>query len=68
MSHFPGFNIRSQPLPCRAVKVAAGITVIGIVDNITVALLLGVTFEVFFLIDNGVAIPGQFIVTGQSFI
>ena len=68
MSHFPGFNICLQPLPCRTIKVAAGITVIGIVDNITVALLLSVAFEVFFLIDNGIAIPGLFIVTGQPFV
>ena len=50
--HLPGLNIRNQIFPCRAVKIAARIPVIGVVDKIFVALLAGVGFEVFFLIDD----------------
>ena len=50
--YFPGLNIRNQILPCRAVKIAARIPVVGVVDKIFIALLAGVGFEVFFLIDD----------------
>ena len=64
MSYLACFNICDQPLPRRSFKGSSTPTVIGIVDTVFVAPLCGIAFEVFFLIDDGVAIPGLVIVTG----
>ena len=66
--HLVGFDVGNQPLPSRAVKVAARIAVVSIVDEVFIPLLLCVAFEVCLLIDDGVAVPGEFVVTGQSLI
>ena len=66
--HLVGFNICNQPFPSRTVKVATRITVVGIVDEVFIPLLPCVAFEVCLLIDDRVAVPGEFIVTGQSLI
>ena len=68
MSHLSGFDVGNQLFPRRAFKIPTTPTVIRIMGTVFVAHLCGIAFEVFFLIDNGVAIPGRFIVTGQSFI
>ena len=58
-----GNKVRHQLLPCRPFKIAAAPAVIGIVAAVGVASLLGIAFEVFFLIHDGVAITGIVIVT-----
>ena len=68
MDNLTCFNICLQLLPCGTVKISAAPTVIGIVLNIRVASLLGIAFEVFFLIDNAVAIANLVIVTGKSLV
>ena len=68
MGHLPSLNVRHQLLPCGTVKVAAAPAVIGIVAAVGVASLLGIAFEIFFLIHDGIAIPGVVIVTGQPLI
>ena len=52
-SDLPGLNVRDQPLPVRAVEVAAGPAVVGIVVQVRVAVLCGVGFEVKLLVCNG---------------
>ena len=68
MGDFARLNICNELLPCRPLKVAAAPSVIGIVAAVGVASLLGVAFEVFFLIHDGIAIPGVVIVAGQPLI
>ena len=68
MGNFAGFNICFQLLPCRAIEIAAAPTVIGVMLDIRVTFLLGIAFEVFFLIDNAVAIANLVIVTGKSLV
>ena len=68
MGHFSGFDVCHQLLPSRTVEIAAAPAVIGVVAAVDVASLLGVAFEVFFLIHDGVAITGIVIVTAQPLI
>ena len=68
MDNLTGFNICFQLLPCGTIEIAATPTVIGIVLDIGVASLLGIAFEVFFLIDNAIAIANLVIVTGKSLV
>jgi len=68
MGHLSGLNVRHQPLPCGTVKIAAAPAIIGIVAAVGVASLLGIAFEVFFLIHDGVAITSIVIVTAQPLI
>ena len=63
MGHLSGLDVRHQPLPCRPFKIAAAPSVIGVMAAVGVASLLGVAFEVFFLIHDGVAVTGIVIVT-----
>ena len=63
MSYLSGLDVRHQPFPCGTVKITAAPSVIGIVAAVGVASLLGIAFEVFFLIHDGVAITGIVIVT-----
>ena len=63
MGHLACFNVRHQLFPCRTLEIAAAPSIIGIVAAVGVASLLGIAFEVFFLIHDGVAIPGIVIVT-----
>ena len=63
MSNLSGLDVLHQLLPSGTVKVAAAPSVIGIVAAVGVAPLLGVAFEVFFLIHDGVAVTGIVIVT-----
>ena len=68
MGDLTGFNICLQLLPCGTIEIAATPTVIGIVLDVRVASLLGIAFEVFFLIDNAVAIANLVIITGKSLV
>ena len=68
MGDLTGFNICFQLLPCGTIEIAATPTVIGIVLDVRVASLLGIAFEVFFLIDNAVAIANLVIITGKSLV
>ena len=68
MGHLACFNVRHQLFPCRTLEIAAAPSIIGIVAAVGVASLLGIAFEVFFLIHDGVAITGIVIVTGQPLI
>lgn len=63
MGHLACFNVRHQLFPCRTLEIAAAPSIIGIVAAVGVASLLGIAFEVFFLIHDGVAITGVVIVT-----
>ena len=63
MGHLSGLNVRHQPLPCGTVKIAAAPAVVRIVPTVGVASLLGVAFEVFFLIHDGIAVTIIVIVT-----
>ena len=45
-------------------KIATTPAIIRIVDKVRIAFLLTVAFEVFFLINDRIAIPGLVIVTG----
>ena len=64
MRHFPGFDICDQPFPRGALENTAAPAVVRVMDDVLIALLGSVGFEVLFLIDDGVAIPSQVIVTG----
>ena len=68
MSYLARLNICDELLPCRALKVAAAPAVVGIVPTVGVASLLGIAFEIFFLIHDGIAISGIVIVAGQPLI
>ena len=63
-----GFNISNQPLPVGAVEIAAAPSVVGIMDDIAVAVLLGIGLEVFLLVYNGVRFSREVIVAGQALI
>ena len=68
MGNLSGLDVRHQPFPCGTVKITAAPSVIGIVAAVGVASLLGIAFEVFFLIHDGVAITSIVIVTAQPLI
>ena len=68
MGNLACFNVCDEPLPCRTFKIAAAPSVVRIVPAVGVASLLGIVFEVFFLIHDGIAISGVVIVTGQPLI
>ena len=63
MGNLACFNVRHQLFPCRTLEIAAAPSIISIVAAVGVASLLGIAFEVFFLIHDGVAITGIVIVT-----
>ena len=68
MGNFACLNICDELLPCRALEIAAAPAVVRIVSAVGVAPLLGIAFEIFFLIHDGITIPGVVIVTGQPLI
>lgn len=68
MGNLTRLNVCNELLPCRTLEIAAAPAVVGIVAAVGVASLLGIAFEVFFLIHDGVAIPGVVIVAGQPLI
>ena len=61
-------NVCDKLFPCRPLEIAAAPAIIGVMAAVGVASLLGIAFEVFFLIHDGVTIPGIVIVTGQPLI
>ena len=68
MGNLARFNVCDKLFPCRTLKIAAAPAVVRIVAAVGVASLLGIAFEVFFLIHDGVTIPGIVIVAGQPLI
>ena len=68
MGYLSGLNVRHQPFPCGTVKITAAPAVIGVMAAVGVASLLGVAFEVFFLIHDGIAVTGIVIVSAQPLI
>ena len=68
MGHLPGLNVSDQAFPARTLKIAARPSIIRIVDNIGVAPLLCIAFEIPFLVQNGVRVARNVIVTGQALI
>ena len=68
MGNLARFNVCNELFPCRTLKIAAAPAVVRIVPAVGVASLLGIAFEVFFLIHDGIAIPGVVIVAGQPLI
>lgn len=61
-SHFSGFDIGNQPLPCKTLKIASGPSVIGVVDAVSIPVVRGIAFEIFFLIDDRITVSSQVIV------
>jgi hypothetical protein len=68
MGNLTCLNVCDKLFPCRPLKIAAAPAVVGIVPTVGVTSLLGIAFEIFFLIHDGIAIPGVVIVTGQPLI
>ena len=68
MGNLACFNVCNELFPCRTFEIAAAPAVVRIVPTVGVASLLGIAFEVFFLIHDGIAIPGVVIVAGQPLI
>ena len=68
MSNFACFNVCNKLFPSGTLKISSTPTVIGIVLTVRITFLMGIAFEVFFLIDNTVAITSLVIITGQPFI
>lgn len=68
MGHLARLDVRHKALPCRTVKVAAGPPIVCIVDDIGVAPLCCIAFEITFLVQNGVRVAREVIVTGQALI
>ena len=68
MSNFACFNVSNKLFPSGTLKISSTPTVIGIVLTVRITFLMGIAFEVLFLIDNTVAITSLVIITGQSFI
>ena len=64
----PGFNVGNHALPIGTLKVAAGPAIVRIVGDVGIAVLGRVVFEVCFLIQNGVAVAREIIVTGQALV
>ena len=60
-SDFSFFNVGSQPLPIRSVKVSTAISIVGIVCKVRKPLFFGILFKHFLLVYNAVAVPIQFI-------
>ena len=67
-AHLPGLDVRNQPLPVRALERAARIPVVGIVDTICKAMLCRIVLQQLFLIDYGIAVPREVVVTGKPLI
>ncbi len=65
MGDLPGFHVRHQPFPAGALKIAAGPSIVRIVDEVGIAALLRVGFEVSFLVQNGVRVARDVIVAGR---
>ena len=63
-----GFNVGNHALPIGTLKVAAGPAIVRIVGDVGVAVLGCIVFEVCFLIQNGVAVAREIIVTGQALV
>ena len=51
-------------LPGRALEIAAAPAIVRVMDDVLVTLLGSESFEVLFLINDGIAIPGQVVVAG----
>ena len=62
------FNVLNKTFPIGSVEAAAAVTVIGVVDDVSVAVLFAIGFEHFLLIHDGIAIAKLLVVSGQSFI
>ncbi len=67
-AYLSSLDVRRQPFPRRALEAAAGPAVIRIVDAVGKALLGGVVFQVFLLIYDGIAVPGDLIVAGEALV
>ena len=59
MSHFSRLDVRNKLLPRGPLKVAARVAVVGIMDDIFIALLGGIALKVFLLIDDRIAVAGK---------
>lgn len=64
MGDFARFNVCNELFPRSALKIPSTPTVIRIVLTVCITSLMGIAFEVFFLINNAVAISGLVIITG----
>ena len=64
MGHLARLDVRHKALPCGTVKVAAGPPIVCVVDDIGVAPLCCIAFEITFLVQNGVRVAREVIVTG----
>lgn len=66
--HLPRFDVRHQPLPVRALEIAAGIAVVGVMGPVQEAMLLGIVLQYPLLRDDRVAVPQLFVVPGETLI
>ena len=62
------FDVLNQTFPIGSVEAAAAVTVIGVLGDVSVAVLFSIGFEHFLLIHDGIAIAKLLVVSGQSFI
>ena len=56
MCYFSRFDVRNKLFPSGSLEVAARVAVVGVVDDIFIALLSGVTLKVFLLINDRIAV------------
>ena len=66
--HLPIFDVRHQPLPVRALKVAAGVAVVGVVGAVRETMLRGIVLQHALLHHDGIAVPQLLVVPGQALV
>ena len=62
------FHISYESFSSGTFKVSAAITIICVVAAVGEAMLLGIVFQIGFLIGDGITLSKLFVVPGQSFI
>ena len=62
------FNVRDQPFPGGPFKVSAAPAIVRIMDAIQKAMLCGIQFQVFFLVGDGIAVPGEVVITRKALV
>ena len=66
--HLPIFDVRHQPLPIRALEVAAGVAVVGVVGAVRETMLRGIVLQHALLHHDGIAVPQLLVVPGQALV
>jgi hypothetical protein len=68
MFYLPGLNVGDQLFPCGTIKIAAGPSVIRVMDDVAIIAVRGIALQVSFLIDDRITVPQRFIVTAEAFV